>query len=85
MEPLINAVYAQVKPVKIDSASSRPSKDMVDLAEGPREEKTAAAKSWSFGLFSSSKKTEPPPQSKVPETVRGTVNICVCLNVMNKL
>ena len=74
MEPLINAVYAQVKPVKIDSASSRPSKDMVDLAEGPREEKTAAVnKSWSFGLFSSSKKTEPPPQPKVPETVCGTV------------
>ena len=74
MEPLINDVYAQVKPVKIDPASSRPSKDMVDLAEGPREENTAAVKkSWSFGFFSSAKKTEPPPQPKVPETVRGSV------------
>jgi hypothetical protein len=70
LEPLIHDVYAQVKPVRMDSAGSRPTKDMVDLAEGPREEKTpAASKGWSFGLFSSSKKTEPAPQPKVPENV----------------
>ena len=70
LEPLVNALYAQVKPVKLDSASSKPSKDMVDLAQGPRQEKEPPPpnKGW-FPLFSSSKKTEPPPQTKVPDSV----------------
>ncbi|CAI8058120.1 Phospholipase DDHD1 [Geodia barretti] len=70
LEPLVNSLYAQVKPVKLDSASSKPSKDMVDLAQGPQTEKPVAPmnKGWSFPLFSS-KKTEPPPQTKVPDGV----------------
>jgi phospholipase DDHD1 len=71
MEPLVNPIYAQVKPVKLDSASSKPSKDSVDLAHGPRQEKAppTQSKGWSFNPFSSSsKKSEPPPQSKLPSS-----------------
>ena len=70
MEPLVNALYAQVKPVKLDSASSKPSKESVDLAQGPYEEKKPppVSKGWSFGIFS--KKAEQSPQpAKVPDTV----------------
>ena len=60
----MNPLYAKIKPVKLDSASSKPSKESVDLAQGPREEKKPPpqSKGWSFNPFSSSsKKTEPPP------------------------
>ena len=78
LEPLVNSLYAQVKPVKLDSASSKSSKDMVDLAQGPREEKTPPplSKGWSFNPFSSSsssKKAEPPPKTKVPDSVSGAL------------
>lgn len=50
LEPLVNPFYAQVKPVKVSSASSKISQEMVDLAEGPRSEKAKenkqSNKSW---------------------------------------
>lgn len=73
LEPLVNPLYAKIKPVKLDSASSKPSKESVDLAQGPQEERKPPppTKSWSFNPFSSSsKKTESPPQpTKVPDGV----------------
>lgn len=69
----MNPLYAKIKPVKLDSASSKPSKESVDLAQGPQEERKPPppTKSWSFNPFSSSsKKTESPPQpTKVPDGV----------------
>lgn len=55
LEPLINPLYAQVKPVKIDSASGKMSKKAKDLAEGPKiPEAAAPAKEsgWTQSLFS---------------------------------
>ena len=80
LEPLVNSLYSQVKPVKLDSAGSKPSKDMVDLAQGPREEEKTpptTSKGWSLNSWfsSSSKKAEPPPQTKIPETV----SVCMCV------
>ena len=72
----MNSLYEQIKPVKLDSASSKPSKESVDLAQGPREEQQPPprSKGWSFGIFSSSKKSEPPPEpAKVSDNVSGTV------------
>ena len=53
LEPLVNQLYANVKPVKVDSAGSKHSKDMVDLAEGPRtqEKLQPQSKGW-LGTFS---------------------------------
>ena len=36
MEPLVNKLYSTIKPVKVDSAGSKHSKEMVDMAVGPR-------------------------------------------------
>lgn len=84
MEPLVNSRYEQIKPVKLDSSGSKPSKESVDLAQGPREEKEPppSSKGWSFGIFSSSsKKTEPPPQpAKASDNVGGPV-VRLCTDV----
>ena len=78
LEPLINPMYAQVKPVKIDSASSKPSKKAKDLAEGPKVPEAAAPtkeSGWTHSLFSAVMKvantsllessSKPPPTDKV--------------------
>lgn len=82
LEPLINPIYAQVKPVKIDSAGSKTTKEAVDHAEGPRPESAAAmvtakTSSWFSSLWSgtaSSKKAESSKlestSSKYPDKVR---------------
>ena len=36
LEPLISPIYAQVKPVKMDTASSKPTQKSMSLAEGPK-------------------------------------------------
>lgn len=48
LEPLVNERYTSIKPVKVDSAGSKPSKDMVDLASGPRtqEQLQPQTKGW---------------------------------------
>ena len=71
MEPLVNELYAQVRPVKLDSAGSKPSKEAVDLAQGPCEKTPVVSKSSSLfsSFFSSSKKTAEPTQPIVPEKV----------------
>ena len=48
LEPLVNPLYANIKPVKVDSAGSKHSKDMVDLASGPRTQQqlVAQTKGW---------------------------------------
>lgn len=48
LEPLVNERYTNVKPVKVDSAGSKHSKDMVDLASGPRTQTQlqAQSKGW---------------------------------------
>ncbi len=57
LEPLINPIYAQVKPVKIDSTSAKPTKEAVDHAEGPKPEAkvppslAATKSSWFSGLW----------------------------------
>ena len=44
----MNHLYANIKPVKVDSAGSKHSKDMVDLAQGPRsqEQLLPPSKGW---------------------------------------
>ena len=50
LEPLINSHYAQVKPVKLCSAKSKISQDMVDHAKGPKpaseKPEQPTGKSW---------------------------------------
>lgn len=59
LEPLINSLYAQVRPVKLDQASSKISQDAVDHAEGPmtddtmREKHQQQGKSWWSGMKNS--------------------------------
>ena len=59
LEPLINLLYAQVKPVKMESASSKISQDAVDHAGGPmtdevmREKHQQQGKSWWSGMKNS--------------------------------
>ena len=71
LEPLVNHLYANVKPVKVDSAGSKHSKDMVDLAVGPRtqEQLQPQAKGWldTFSQWVSSKK----PSSSQANTTDG--------------
>ncbi len=57
LEPLINPLYAQIKPVRIDSGS-KISKDALDHAEGTKAKpqlQTVQGKSWfsSLALFAS--------------------------------
>ena len=60
LEPLVNHLYANIKPVKVDSAGSKHSKDMVDLAQGPRSEEQLQpqSKGWldTFSQWMTSKK-----------------------------
>ena len=84
MEPLINPVYAQIRPVKVDSASSKPSKDAVDLAEGPKAEEspTPQKKSWFSGLWGTSAKKPSVEASKpkYPDKVGGRrQRLCMCI------
>jgi hypothetical protein len=51
LEPLVSPHYAHVKPVKMCSAKSKISQDMVDLAQGPRpsrdlESQEQPGRSW---------------------------------------
>jgi len=72
LEPLINPVYAQVKPVKVESAGSKPSKEAVDLAEGPKSGEIVPpqAKSWFSSLWgSSTKKSVDTSKAKYPDKV----------------
>ena len=45
LEPLISEAYASIKPVKVDSAGSKPSKTALDHAEGPKTDEMLAAQS----------------------------------------
>lgn len=52
IEPLINSLYSQIKPVKVDSAGSKPSQKSKGMAEGPRpEESTPPAARSGSGWF----------------------------------
>ena len=53
LEPLINEAYASIKPVKVDNASSRPSKASLDHAEGPKTDQMLAAPSGQSGSWMS--------------------------------
>ena len=60
MEPLINSLYAQVRPVKLETASSsKISQEAVDHAEGPmtddtlKEKHQQQGKSWWSGMKNS--------------------------------
>jgi phospholipase DDHD1 len=47
LEPLVNQMYSQVKPVKMDSAGSKPTQKSIDSAGGPRPPEVAPPKtSW---------------------------------------
>ena len=70
LEPLVNEAYANIRPVKMDSAGSKPSKTALDHAEGPKSDQTLAAPSdqeggwWMSSLisiFPSSKILVPDP------------------------
>uniref|UniRef100_A0A1X7VN80 DDHD domain-containing protein n=1 Tax=Amphimedon queenslandica TaxID=400682 RepID=A0A1X7VN80_AMPQE len=58
LEPLISPVYAQVKPVKMDTASSKPTQKSMSLAEGPKtpevtqSTKSSSSSSWTQSLIS---------------------------------
>ena len=57
MEPLINPLYSQIKPVKMDSAGSKPSHKSKELAEGPRQDpetQGASRGSWWNTILSAS-------------------------------
>ena len=45
LEPLVNEAYASIRPVKIDSSGSKPSKTALDHAEGPKSDQVLAAPS----------------------------------------
>jgi len=65
-------VYAQVKPVKVESAGSKPSKEAVDLAEGPKSGEIVPpqTKSWFSSLWgSSTKKSVDTSKAKYPDKV----------------
>lgn len=85
LEPLINPLYSQIKPVRIDS-SSKISKEAVDHAEGTRSKphppiQQSGGKSWfsSLALFASSsvvsKKTSPEPTRAKSADKVGVVSI----------
>ena len=76
IEPLVNPLYSQIKPVKIDSAGSKPTQKSKDLAEGPRPcDSPPTSRGWFNmvassvikGLGSSPSPTEPTrlPENKV--------------------
>ena len=59
LEPLIHEGYSQIKPVRVDSASSKPSQEAVGhaggkLASGQQSKPQAQSKGWFSNLFSSS-------------------------------
>eukprot|EP00731_Ephydatia_muelleri_P020048 Em0012g873a len=54
LEPLVNEAYANIRPVKIDSAGSKPSKTALDHAEGPKSDQMLAAPSGQSGSWMSS-------------------------------
>ena len=60
MEPLISPIYAQVKPVKMDTASSKPTQKSMSLAEGPKTPEgthntKSSSSSWTQSLISAVK------------------------------
>eukprot|EP00731_Ephydatia_muelleri_P019995 Em0012g820a len=54
LEPLVNEAYANIRPVKMDSAGSKPSKTALDHAEGPKSDQTLVAPSGQSGSWMSS-------------------------------
>ena len=62
LEPLISPIYAQVKPVKMDTASSKPTQKSMSLAEGPKTPEgthntKSSSSSWTQSLISAVVKT----------------------------
>jgi hypothetical protein len=60
LEPLVNKLYSNIKPVKVDSAGSKHSKELVDMAVGPRTQQQLQqqTKGWldTFSQWVSGKK-----------------------------
>ena len=89
LEPLINEAYASIKPVKVDNASSRPSKASLDHVEGPKTDQTLAAQSEQSGSWMSSpiggvSKEQVPESKEDNDKVRGVTQVsdmCVCVCV----
>ena len=54
LEPLVNPLYSQVRPVKVDSAGSKISKEAVDHAEGMRQTKQQPQQQQQKSWWSSS-------------------------------
>ena len=62
LEPLISPIYAQVKPVKMDTASSKLTQKSMSLAEGPKTPEgthntKSSSSSWTQSLISAEVKT----------------------------
>ena len=55
LEPLVNPLYAQIKPVKIGSASSKPSQSALELAEGPKAAEEAQPNRGSSSWWNAAK------------------------------
>ena len=67
LEPLIIEAYASIKPVKVDSAGSKPSKTALDHAKGPKTDEKLTAPSGQSGSWMSSLMsvfTNPAPEPK---------------------
>ena len=82
LEPLVNEAYANIRPVKMDSASSKPSKTALDHAEGPKSDQKLASQSGQSGsrmsslisAVTNSKKQGPEPkQDKVCVHSKGSI------------
>ena len=71
LEPLLSSMYIQVKPVRMDSAGSGVSQNMVDHASGPKSHDNTTVKKTGFfstlfgGRSSGLAASEPPPPDKV--------------------
>ena len=79
LEPLVNEAYANIRPVKMDSAGSKPSKTALDHAEGPKSDQTLVAPSGQSGSWMSSlinAVTNP----KKPESKQDKDKVCVFLS-----
>ena len=81
LEPLVNEAYANIRPVKIDSAGSKPSKTALDHAEGPKSDQMLAAPSGQSGSWMSSLiNAVTNPKKQAPESKQDKDKVVVCFS-----
>ena len=80
LEPLVNEAYASIRPVKIDSSGSKPSKTALDHAEGPKSDQVLATPSGQSGSWMSSLiSAVTNPKKQAPESKQDKDKVCVLL------